>query len=936
MVDHKRKRSSFVAALLLTALLFTPAYSQGTVEVHGLVADPTGAVIGGATVTLADDAGHKYTAKSDDAGVYRITGIVKGSYTITVEDEGFSTYTQKLDLTARTSLVANATLEVSLKDITENINADNSQGISTESDANLSGISLSPEEIKSLPDDPDDMLAQLRQMAGPSEDAQIYVDGYREGGRLPPKEAILTIRINNNPFSAQFVEPGFGRIEIVTKPGTSDYHGGLRFNFDDQYLNGRNAFALERTPLTRSTYNVFLTGPIIKNRWDFFFNFERRDLATDTVVNALDPNTFAPFITSVGAPQTLTNYEIRTNYLINNKNTFGVWYRHTSNVQDDQGIGGFSLPSQAFTSTATDNTLRFSVTTVATESAVNEIRTEISRRTNLAQAINDATQVTVQSAFTTGGNQNSLLNNSDSNNLAFSDDLTYTHKTHTFKFGFRTDASEIENTNRSNFGGSFLFSGNRALSLTPLQQYMDVIHGVPGITPSQFSIILGNDFVGLTQWDYGWYANDDWKISQSLNMSLGIREEMQTHLGDKTNFAPRFSLAWAPDKAHKSTIRFGSGIFYTIVTSGVTQAATLGNGVEQQQVLITNPPFFTDIPSNLSGLGGQSLVERTIKDSDLRMPYLWMNTISYERSLPLKLQGSISYSYQRGVHLLREQDLNQKNPTTGLFPFPGQGPILDVESTGSSVRHEMRLTVNRRLGKVNLFANYLLSSTHADTDGWGTLPANSYDLAAEWGRVPYDAHHRVFVGGNVSLPHGFSVAPFIFAQSGGAFNILGGVPLLNVPGLVERPAFAGIGTPGAVLTPYGLLNPNPAPGEQLIPRNFGRTPGSFNTNLNVGKTFGLGRPLDNTNAAGGGRRNGQGGGFGGRGGGGGFGPGGGPGGGFSDSGHRYSLTVYAFGQNLFNHVNLGSINPVLTSPIFNLPETAGGARVITLGIRFNF
>ena len=942
MVNKRKVGRLTIASFLLIGALFVAGFAQGTVEVHGTVTDPTGAVISAANVTLTDDAGHKYTGKSDDAGIYRITGIAKGIYTLTVDEEGFTTNSQKLDLSERSSVIANITMEISVKEV-ENINAEN-QGISTEPDANLSGINLSPAEIAALPDDPDDLLSTLRQMAGPTGDAQIYVDGYREGGRLPPKEAILTIRINNNPFSAQFTEPGFGRIEIVTKPGTSDYHGGARFNFDDQYLNGRNAFALDRTPLTRTIYNAFLTGPIIKNKWDFFANFERRDLATDTVVNAINPTTFAPFITSVAAPQTLSNYEIRTNYLLNGKNTVGLWYRRTSNEQDDQGLGGLSLPSQAFTSKATDNTLRFSVTSVASESAVNEIRLEISRRPTNILAVSSAPQVNVEGEFVNGGNQGSLFNSSLSDNLAFSDDLTYTHKVHTFKFGFRTDASQIENTNRSNFGGSFLFggcsplnqSGNgncaNGLTLTPLQQYMDVINGVAGVTPSQFSIVRGNDFVGLTQWDYAWYANDDWKISQSVNISLGIRQELQTHLGHWDNFAPRFSLAWSPDKEHKSTIRVGSGIFYSIVTAGVTQAATLGNGVEQQQILVTNPDFFATIPATF-GASDVALSQRLIKDTALRMPYLWMTTVSYERSLPLKLQGSVAYSYQRGVHLLREQDLNQANPATGLLPFPGLGPILDVQSTGSSVRNELRVTVNRRIGKVTLFGTYLLSSTHTDTDGWGSLPANSYDLAAEYGRATYDARHRAFIGGNFQLPYGVSLSPFIFIQSGSAYNILAGIPLFNVPGLVERPAFAALGTPGAISTPYGLLNPNPTPGEMLIPRNFGQTPGNFNMNLNIGKTIGLGSRIDNNNNTPGGNRR-QGGGFGG-GGRGGFGPGG-PGGGFSDSGHRYSLTVYAYITNLLNHVNLSGLNPDLRSPDFNEPEFAGAARIVTLGLRFNF
>ncbi|HEY6333090.1 MAG TPA: hypothetical protein VI756_27450, partial [Blastocatellia bacterium] len=505
-------------------------------------------------------------------------------------------------------------------------------------------------------------------------------------------------------------------------------------------------------------------------------------------------------------------------------------------------------------------------------------------------------------------------------------------------------------TNRANFGGSFLFAGLKVsntvtgaqINLTPLQQYECVVAPgdcvvapsmvTPNITPNQFSIITGNDFVGLSQWDYAWYANDDWKVSQSFTMSLGLRQELQTHLGHKDNFAPRFSLAWSPDKQHKSTIRAGTGIFYTIVVAAVTQAATLGNGIEQHQVLIPTPDFFlSNIPTTFSVTPADT--EITEKDADLRMPYLWMSSVSYERSLPLKIQGSVQYSYQRGVHLLREVDLNQpfdQYVPSPVRPDPNLGAVLDVQSTGASTRNEIRFTLNRRLGKVLLFSSYTYSRTYTNTDSWTTLAQNTYDLASDWGRAAWDFRNRGFIGGNVQLPYGINFSPFILAQTGGPYNILAEETTgYNEPQDVERPAFAAAGTPHAVLTPYGLLNPSPVQGDSIIPRNFGQAPGSFTVNLNLGKTFGLGPALNNTNQGMGGGRGQGGGGFGG-------GRGGGPGGGFSDSGHKYSLTVYMYAQNLLNNVNFSSITPNLTSPLFNDPEGAAAARVINMGIRFNF
>ena len=83
-----------------------------------------------------------------------------------------------------------------------------------------------------LSDDPDELAHELQALAGPSagpNGGQIYVDGFT-AGQLPPKSAIREIRINQNPFSAEYDKLGYGRIEIFTKPGTDKFHGQLMMN----------------------------------------------------------------------------------------------------------------------------------------------------------------------------------------------------------------------------------------------------------------------------------------------------------------------------------------------------------------------------------------------------------------------------------------------------------------------------------------------------------------------------------------------------------------------------------------------------------------------------------------------------------------------------------------------------------------------------------
>ena len=99
--------------------------------------------------------------------------------------------------------------------------------ISTAPDANASAVIIKGEDLNALSDDPDELQNELTALAGPAagpNGGQIYIDGFT-GGQLPPKSSIREIRVNQNPFSAEYDRLGYGRIEIFTKPGTDQLHG---------------------------------------------------------------------------------------------------------------------------------------------------------------------------------------------------------------------------------------------------------------------------------------------------------------------------------------------------------------------------------------------------------------------------------------------------------------------------------------------------------------------------------------------------------------------------------------------------------------------------------------------------------------------------------------------------------------------------------------
>lgn len=990
---HRRVAERACHALcwtILAVMVGTPlsARAQGarsSVELHGQVVDQQGALIVGATVRLTDAQDHRITATTDSRGQFRFSNLTPGRYDLIVTAEGFEAFHQADTLIeagpsgtiVRFGSDAEAqpyplliTLSVVIK---EQVEVTNETRISVEPDTNMSAVVIKGEDLEALPDDPEQLAEVLREMAGPGAGpggAQFFVNGFREQGRIPPRDAIREIRINSNPFSAEFREPGRGRIEILTRPGTNQFRAGGFFNFNDEALNARNAFAPVRAPLQVRRYGGTLSGPLLRRRSSFFADVQRREIDENETVSAtvLDPITLlpTPFATVVQTPQRMTDFNLRTEWQLARSHTMGVGYRFGINTRENQGVGGFNLPERAATSEDREHTLRFSLTSYFHQRMVNELRLQLERERSGSQALSDKPAIIVLDAFSGGGNQGSLFSRRSSDDLELTNNLSIAHRRHALKMGVRVEASHLVEESRSNFGGTFTFSS--------LDQYRNVLLGVPGARASQFSINRGDPLAGLTLWEFAWFLQDDWRVRPNLTLSLGLRHEFQTWLRDKVNFAPRIGLAWSPRNSRATVVRGGVGLFYDALGQGLVLSTIRLNGQRQQQLIILNPGFPDPFSSD-----GERLVRptslRTLA-ADLNAPYTLQTTIELDRQLPRGFVLSTGYTWIRGVHLYRSRNINAPLPGSFLRPIPEREAILQYESTANSKRHELRVGVRRQISRTfTVFGNYVLSWNHNDADGSGSTPANQYDLRSEWGRASFDSRHQVFVGGFINLPWKWRVSPLITFRSSRPFNITTGRDNNFDTLFTDRPSLVDPSTPGAVVTPFGAFNPNPQPGEKIIPRNFGIGPNFKNVSMEISRTFGFGQPRGRTpspqpgqqgpmpmpGSAGqasspGGRPDG----FSGRGGfpqgrpgggpgrggpGGGFGggqgrPGGGPGGGgfegFGGGEYRYSFTLSVRFNNLFNMVNFTNYSGVLTSPFFGRANSAMPARRIELALRFNF
>src|SRR5258707_8550895 len=180
---------------------------------------------------------------------------------------------------------------------------------------NANSIILQGKDLEALSDDPDELSSELQALAGPSagpNGGQIYIDGFT-AGQLPPKASIREIRINQNPFSSEYDKLGYGRIEILTKPGTDQLHGQLFLTGNTAGFNTRNPCAGSAAqPGYDSTQFSANIGGSLGKKSSFFTNIERRNLHELNIVDTpfVDPTTFqiTQFTDASPNPRSRTNF----------------------------------------------------------------------------------------------------------------------------------------------------------------------------------------------------------------------------------------------------------------------------------------------------------------------------------------------------------------------------------------------------------------------------------------------------------------------------------------------------------------------------------------------------------------------------------------------------------------------------------------------------
>jgi hypothetical protein len=717
----------------------------------------------------------------------------------------------------------------------------------------------------------------------------------------------------------------------------------------------------------------------------FFFNAEHRNINDLAVVHApvLDENLDqTTIIENVPNPRGRTNLSPRLDYAISKNNTLTARYQFFRDTQDNDGIGQFNLPSQGYDETSDEHTFQIGDTQVYGSKIVNETRFQYLRERDTQNAISTDPTINVRGAFGGGGNnQGTIVDHTD--HYEFQNYTSLIHANHTLKFGGRVRAIRDANYSTSSFNGTFTFSSlgsstddrtdlnchtpgdpNYVPASTPCPvSYYYAEHQLQtGGTPyaTQLSITTGTPRTDITSYDAGFYVQDDWRVRPNFTLSTGLRFETQGYIHDKADWAPRLGFAWgvggrsAPPKV---VIRGGFGMFYDRFQAEQILQVERVNGVIQQQYVIINPTCYP-VAANCSLSGAISIPTVYEVSPRLHSPYTLQSAISVERQVTKSATLSVTYLNSRGFDQFVTINANAPLPGSTVRPDPTRGNVYEYTSEAVFRQNQVIANGNVRVGsKLQLFGYYTLNYANSNASGVSNFASNSYNLSQDYGRASFDARHRLFLGGSISLPYMMRLSPFFIVSSGSPFNVTAANDLNGDSIFNDRPGFVShatcdtsVNTPGSTTwcTPLGTFDAaGVAAGVPLVPINYGEGPSHTVLNLRFTKTIGFGSKVKGSSGDGGGP-----GGPGGPGGGGhqhGGGPrgplfGGGPSMSGPSSDRRYNLTLGVNVRNVFNKVNLGNPSGVLGSSFFDEPNglqggpfsTGAAVRRIDLQATFSF
>ena len=740
--------------ILLPLLLSTIAWAQ-SLEVSGSVVDPSGIPIPGVIVAIGDR-----QVATDAEGMFRFPGLKPNAYEIKIQQPPFRSVSIPVRVNTTTPKPLRIVLELAEVrnevTVTEQVNE-----VSTSPSDNLSSVAISNDELQGLPILGTDYVSVLEELVGGAGadpgGSTVVVDGVEMDARSVPIEAIQQVRINRDPYTAEFTRPGRGRIEITTRDAATDFHGSLRVGLRNSGLDARNAFAPMRPDEKRHLFAGYLTGPLDRSgRTSFMVAAEQENENLQSLVYAQTPSGLVN--QQIRTPQTSSDLMVKIRRLVGDKQVFTFRFDRERESADNQGVGGFRLPEVAFTDLQTENSWQMQHSAFLSANLVSDLSLQFeSSRSRIASMSPEARRLSVADAFVAGGAQ--VNEQATEKELGLKYVLSWSKGKHLIRAGVSVpDWTWQTYHDLGNRQGTYQFAS---------------LEDFRAGRPFAFTQQMGEGRVSFRQRTVGFFVQDNINIRPGLTVGLGLRYDKQNFLRDSNNFAPRASVAWAPGQQRRTVLRFGFGVFYDRLRPTVLQDVLLFGRGDFRRLIINNPSW----PDPYQSGDGQILVPPAIvrAASDLRSPYTLHYTLAVEHKLTDKTTASATWTRFRGVSLFRSRDVNAPLYPNWTRPDPSFGIIRQIESSGAVESQSLELGLSGRL--TSFFTGsirYELGRVMSNMDSVDALPANSYNIGSEWSRSSRDRRHVVRALGNIRVRDWFQTGFVVSAGSGAPYNLITG------------------------------------------------------------------------------------------------------------------------------------------------------------------
>ncbi|MGB9181360.1 MAG: carboxypeptidase regulatory-like domain-containing protein, partial [Pyrinomonadaceae bacterium] len=810
-----------LVAFLFLAVAGAGAQSQATTgNIEGRVMDPQGAAVPNASVTATNQAtGLEKNATSDDEGNYRLILLPPGSYTVRATGQGFA-QTELRDVSVTVGGLTPLEVKLSVGGASESVTITGEAPVVETSRTSIS-TTVNTRAIENLPVNGRNYLDFATLTPGVIRDPtrqgdlsvggqkgtlnNLQVDGvdnnntffgqaFGRTGVRPPyqfsEESVQEFQVNQNGFSAEFGRSGGAIINVVTKSGTNDFHGGAFEYFRDESLNANptatktsqatRALPNKRTPQQINQFGGRIGGPIVRNRAFFFFTYDGQRQNLTNPIDAPNLLSAPASVQSLLSPKLTTYpigrdqdvYMVKGDISLNNKNQLSLRFnRQNFTGANNESTGPQSVLEHTGSSIATTTTFSGTLTSTLTQKLVNEFRFQVARDAEPGEANSDQPEARIGTVVT--GTTGTFLNIGRNNfsprettirRAQVVDNVLYITGRHSIKTGIDFNFDRILNFFPGFFNGQYTFNN-----------YNDFRDNKPSGFQQAFA---GTGTTGATTnpdlSDYAFFLQDDFRFTPKLTINAGVRYDVETlaappvrnpdpnlisrgldtstQPSDTNNIAPRVGFSYAFDE--KSTLRGGYGIYY-----GRTTGIMLGTAHSQNGISVKN---FSLNAAQLTALGlvypnvltaaptvGASPISIYLFATDYAQPYVQQGRLGYEREIVKNTSLSVTYMFFRGVHLSRTRDINLPATTLVTFtdptsaqtfqvprftlprPVPGYSRINLFESTGSSRYNAVAIQVQRRFAKGWQFlASYTISKAKDDRpDQTSVVPGNAGDDA---------------------------------------------------------------------------------------------------------------------------------------------------------------------------------------------------------------